>query len=185
MRQVTLIALPVLLLLLLAVAPADAQRDGRVSVGADVGVLWPRFDRSDVEKFHTEAGLLYGGHIAYGFTEHVGMQLGLTRSMQAVDVGGHELNNMVIQELYALINWNFPLGVFQPFVGLGGGYYLITLDPPLPDENNAGMILSAGTDALVTDNISVGLSVRYSYIFAHEFDFARGIAGLATVAFAF
>jgi opacity protein-like surface antigen len=184
MRKTRLV-FPLVVVLLLAAAPAWAQRAGRVSVAADVGVIWPRFDRPDVARFHTVPDLIYGGHFAYGVSDHVGLQFGLTRCQQNVDVGGHEPNAMVIQEFYGLFNWNIPLGVLQPYVLLGLGYYMIGLDPPLADENDFGLIFGVGVDALLTDSISFGVVARYDYLFAHEFDYARTVIGLANVAFAF
>jgi len=184
MRSALRFALAVVVLLAFA-APAAAQRSGRVDVAADVGMIWLRFDRSDVERFHTEPDLIYGGHFAYGVSDHVGLQVGMLHTQQDVDVGGREPNTMVIEEFYGLFNWNMLFGVFQPYVSLGFGYYLINVDPPLKDESDAGFILGVGLDALLTDHISLGLVGRYSYIFARDFDFARMIDALATVAFAF
>lgn len=181
-RRVTIL---LLIVLLLCAAPALAQRGGRVSVGADVGIQKPYMSHPAPQRFLTKADLVFGGHIDYGISDHAGIQFGLLRSDQEVEVRDEKTNTMTIQELYAHFRWNLLLGYIEPYALFGASYYLINLDPPLENENDPGLTVGLGVTAILSDNIALGLCSRFSYIFAQDFDSARVVQGLATVTFSF
>ncbi|MHA1569049.1 MAG: hypothetical protein ACTSXZ_06230, partial [Alphaproteobacteria bacterium] len=92
--------------MLLIAAPALAQHGGRVSIGADVGVLFPYMNHPDAQHFNAEADLVFGGHFDYGISDHAGLQFGMLRSDQEVETSAKQTNTMTIQELYTLFRWN-------------------------------------------------------------------------------
>lgn len=184
MKQKTCFAFVLAALVLLA-ANASAQRGGRVSLGLDAGMLFPYMNHPEANQFNSEPDFVFGGHFDYGVSDHAGIQFGLLRSDQEVETSGKQTNTMTIQNLYTLFRWNFFLGRFQPYMLLGADYYLINLDPPLEDENDPGVTTGLGLDAILTDNISLGVSGRFSYIFTRDLDSARMVNCLATLTFSF
>ena len=177
--------LPLLVILVVWAVPAPAQRGGRVSIAADIGVIFPHLSHPEARHFNTEADLVFGGHFDYGISDHAGLQFGLLRSDQEVETAASQTNTMTIQELYALFRWNLWVASLQPFFTLGLNYSLINLDPPLEDESDPGFVVGVGLDAILTDNISLGVTGRYNYLFTQGFDSVRIVNCLLTLAFAF
>ena len=173
------------ILLLLSAAPVLAQWGGRVSVGADVGIQKPYMSHPVPQYFRTKTDLVFGGHIDYGISDHAGIQFGLLRSDQEVEVRDEKTNTMTMQDLYVHFRWNLMLGYLEPYALFGVSYYLINLDPPLEDENDPGVTAGLGVTAILSDNIALGLCSRFSYIFVQDLDSARVVQGLATVTFSF
>jgi len=176
---------PLVVALILFALPAWAQQGGRVTMAADVGALWPYMTHPKARHFDEEVDFVFGGHIDYGISDHAGIQFGMLRSDQEVETGARDANTMTMQELYASFRWNFLLGIAQPYILLGPSYHIINLDPPLEDESVPGGMVGLGVNAILTDNISLGLNSRFTYIFTREFDSARLITCLATVGFSF
>ncbi len=179
------VILLLLIVLLLSAAPALAQRGGRVSLGADVGMQKPYMSHPQPQYFRTKLDLVFGGHIDYGISDRAGVQFGLLRSDQEVEVRDDKTNTMTMQELYFQFRWNLLTGYIEPYALLGAQYYLINLDPPLEDENDPGVMAGLGVTAILSDNIALGLCSRFSYIFVQDLDSARVVQGLATVTFSF
>ncbi|NLH49813.1 MAG: porin family protein [Myxococcales bacterium] len=173
------------LLLLLPPLPARAQRGGRVSILGNVGALWPQMEHQRTSRFDTPTALLTGALLNYGITDHAGIQFGLLSSEMRVRTDRNHDNTMTAQEIVTCFRWNVLTDLIQPYMLLGANYYIISLDPPLEDESDPGLIGGIGLEAVLTDHVSFGAVGRYSYLFADHFDSATMFSGLFTLAFTF
>ncbi len=173
------------LILLLVAAPAWAQRGGRVSIVGNAGVLFPIMHHPTTQKFDASPALVSGALLNYGVSDFLGIQFGLLVNEQRVETGEDEHNTMTTQELVMQLRWNILTGSWQPYLSAGVDYYIISLDPPLNDESDPGLLAAAGLEMIFTDHISFGFVGRYSYIFVEHFDSGEMLSGLATLAFTF
>jgi opacity protein-like surface antigen len=176
-----------MLLILCLAGPAQAQRGGRVSLVALGGVLYPIMHHPSTDRFETRPALTGGAMINYGINDYLGVDFGLLLSEQRVITGDNDddKNTMTTQELLLQLRWNVLTGPWRPFLQAGVNYNVISLDPPLNDESDAGITMGAGVELIFTDHISFGLVGRYSNIFVEHFDSAEMVSGLATAAFSF
>lgn len=177
----------VLLLLaaIIAAAPALAQQSGRLAVVADVGMIKPFLEHPNAPRFETETDLAFGGHVEYGITDRVGVQMGLLWSNQQVRTSERLYNEMTIEELNTMLRWNILFGQFEPYLMAGVNYYFFNLEPPLEDTNDIGATFGLGIEATLTDHFSVGLAARYGYVFASAFDSAQIVSAVGTLAWRF
>ncbi|MDP8224191.1 MAG: outer membrane beta-barrel protein [Candidatus Lernaella stagnicola] len=172
-------------MIVLLASPVAAQRGGRVSIVGNAGVVWPIMHHPSTERFDTHAALLSGALLNYGISDWLGLQVGLLLSEQRVETDRDENNTMTTQELVMQLRWNVLTGLWQPYLTAGANYYVVSLDPPLDDESDPGMVFGAGVELIFTDHISFGLTGRYGYIFMEHFDSGEMVSGLATLAFTF
>lgn len=178
-----------LILILLAVllpAPAAlAQRAGRISIIGKLGAFWPQMDHPKTERFDTHPALAGGAMVNYGVNDYFGFQFGVLSSEQEARTGPQEHNRLTMHDFTLQLRWNILTGIVQPYLLLGGEYYILSLDPPLEDETDPGLTGGAGIEFLLYDHFSFGASARYSMLYPEHFGSAALYQAMGYVAFAF
>lgn len=154
---------------------------GRLTLGADCGVYYPVFAHNRQDTFTTSAAPIYGGHVAYGVSDHTEIRAGGLYTIQEVEIDDGEKVTMSLQDILLGVRWSILTGSIRPLAYLGASYYIINLEQPLQDESDFGIHVGTGMEFVLTKNLRLGVNGFGEYVLPHRFKSAFGLSALAFV----
>lgn len=157
-----------------------AQEEGKFGVGIRVSLQSIADDSTKGVDLGFDTTTRYGGNLSYFFTKRFALDLSVEYSQLAVEesLGGITNNFGELTQIPILLTARFyppRIEMVNPFVGIGGGYYINSLDydavsssafnqvTGVEFDNNWGFHLNGGISFNLSQNTTFDIDLKYCW----------------------